>query len=905
MDINKCIACGLCAEKCPKKVPDEHNLYLSKRKAIFVKYAQAVPLKYVIDSKHCLYLTRGKCRLCEKFCPTGAINFEDKEETLTIKAGAVVLTVGNSPYDPGQYDLFGYKKHPNIVTSMEFDRSLSVSGPYDGQVIRPSDKKEPEKIAWFQCIGSRNAHKDSNGYCSVVCCTYAIKQAMLAKEHCNGNLDTAIFYIDIRTHGKDFERYYNRAKNEMGVRFIKSKTTNIIPVDGTGRHLIRYIGNDGRLIKEEFDIVVLSVGLCVSEQVIAMARRLNIELNSYNFAETSSFEPVQSSRPGIYVSGSFQAPKDIPSSVVDSSAAAGVIGSRLAKARWTLTKTEHTPKEINVFGESIRIGVFVCCCGSNIARTVDVPAVVEFAKELPYVVYAEQNLFSCSQDTQNKMAQIIKEQQLNRVVVAACTPKTHEQLFQKTMINAGINKYLFEMANIRNQCSWVHSDNIEIATEKAKNLVRMSVAKAALLEPLVEPAMNINQTALVIGGGVAGMEASKNLAAQGYRTCLLEKTDSLGGQAKKIDETWRGEDVQQYLADLIQDVKSAENIEIFLNSEIKQVDGFAGNFKTTINIDKNIKEIEHGVTIIASGASELKTDQYYYGKDPRVLTALDLQQKFINKNSALMKVNTAVFIQCVGSRIPQRPHCSRICCTMSIKSALKLKEINPQMNVVIIYREMRSYGLREEIYREARKKGIVFIRYDFDNGLSVDIDHDDLKVSFNDYVLKRQMEIRPDLLILATAIVPKKNNPLCKFYKVAQNEDGFFLEAHVKLRPNDFATDGMFLCGLAHAPKSIDESITQAQAAVARAVTMLSAKTISAGGTVAYVDPGCCSGCGACVSICPYSAPKLGEKDGKAEIQSALCKGCGLCVASCRSGAINLKGFETSQIMAMIDSCMA
>jgi heterodisulfide reductase subunit A len=453
VDMDKCIACGLCAEKCPRKVPNSYDGNLANRKAIYVQYAQAVPLKYAIDPEYCLKLTKGKCGICQKKCPTGAINYEDTKKDISLKVGAVVLSQGTETFNPSVHDTFGYKKYPNIVTSLEFERILSASGPYGGHLVRPSDKKEPEKIAWLQCIGSRDEHIGARGYCSGVCCTYAIKEAMLAKEHSKSGLDTAIFYIDIRTNGKDFEKYYNRAKNESGVRFVKSKVTGAPFVEETGKHLIRYIDESGKRCEEEFDMVVLSVGLGVTQQGADLGRRLGVELNHYNFAETSSFAPVDSSVPGIYVCGAFQGPKDIPSSVIDSSAAAGVVGSRLSDSRWSRTKTKEVKKEKNVAGDPPRIGVFVCCCGTNIAGVVNVPEVVEYASKLSGVVYAEQNMFSCAQDTQDKMAELIREKNLNRIVVAACTPKTHEPLFQETLQSAGINKYLFEMVNIRNQCS--------------------------------------------------------------------------------------------------------------------------------------------------------------------------------------------------------------------------------------------------------------------------------------------------------------------------------------------------------------------------------------------------------------------------------------------------------------------
>jgi heterodisulfide reductase subunit A len=901
--MDKCIACNACAEKCPKKVSNEYDSGLGKRKAVYVQYAQAVPLKYAIDADTCIYFLKGKCKACEKFCPTGAINFEDQTADLSLNVGAVILTAGSQTFDPAVYDTYGYSKSPNIVTSLEFERILSASGPYGGHLVRPSDKNEPEKIAWLQCVGSRDTHHGARGYCSSVCCTYAVQEAILAKEHSSNGLDTAIFYIDIRTFGKDFERYYNKAKDDLGVRFVKSRITHVEPMGENGKHIIRYVDPAGHTQAEEFDIVVLSVGLEAREQAISLAKKLDVDLNHYQFARSGGFDPVRSSRPGIYVCGAFTEPKDIPTSVIDASAAAGNVGTRLADARWTLTKTKELPAEIDVKGEPPRIGVFVCCCGTNIAGFVDVPAVVEFAKTLPNVVYAEQNLFSCSQDTQTQISATIKKHRLNRVVVTACTPKTHEALFQETLTNGGLNKYLFEMANIRNQCSWVHKDDMDRATEKSKDLLQMAVAKVALHEPLVEPRMKVNQAALIIGGGVAGMIAAKTLAAQGYKTFLVEKNGQLGGQALNLNETWQAEPVAPFLKDLIADVTSDENIEVFLNASIDSAEGFIGNFKTTIQANGDSQILEHGVTLIASGAEEFKPDDYLYGQDQRVLTGLELQKKLLNAD-AFDACRTAVFVQCVGSRIPQRPYCSKVCCTQSIKSALSLKSKNPAMDIFVLYRDLRSYGLREDLYREARSQGIKFIRYDSEKALEVNAAENGLEITFADRVLKRQMLINSDLLVLASAMEPQKNNPLAPMYKVSQNADGFFAEAHVKLRPNDFATDGVFVCGLAHAPKPIEESISQAQAAASRAVTVLSALEISVSGTVALVDPNCCSSCGVCVEICPYSAPKFDEKTGKAEIQPTLCKGCGLCVASCRSGAIHLKGFETGQIMAMLQTCL-
>ena len=903
VDMDKCIACGLCAEKCPKKVDNEYDAGLAKRKAIYVKYAQAVPLKYAIDSETCIYFKKGRCKACEKHCPADAINFADEEKELMVNVGAIVLASGCEVFNPAVRDVYGYGRSANVVTSLEFERILSATGPYSGHLVRPADGKEPEKIAWLQCVGSRDVHRGAQPYCSAVCCTYAIKEAIVAKEHMKGPLDTAIFYIDMRTHGKDFERYYNRAE-EIGVRFVKSKISSITPAGDNGNLLIRYADEAGRRVEEAFDLVVLSVGLGVPNQAATLARKLGIELDRYNFVAASSFDPVRTSRDGFFVCGAFQGPKDIPQSVIESSACAAAVESSLAESRFSLTRTKEIPEETDVRGEAPRIGVFVCHCGTNIAGVVDAAAAAEYARTLPDVVYVEENLFSCSQDTQEKMTQVIKEQNLNRVVVAACTPRTHEPLFQETVVNAGINKYLFEMANIRNQCSWVHSGVPEAATEKTKDLIRMAVAKVGLLEPLYDPEIEVNPSALVIGGGISGMVAAKNLAEQGYHTHLIEKSTALGGQACNLHATWRGEDVQQYLDRLIKEVESNNNIDIYLNSELTKVDGFVGNFHSTIATNGAEQVLDHGAAVIATGAGELKPQEYLYGEDSRVLTGLDLDRKFIDQDPSLKEVGSAVFIQCVGSRIPERPYCSKVCCTHSVQSALKLKEINPKMDVFIVYRDLRTYGLREDLYRQARDKGVTFIRYNFDKGLEVTREQESLSVRFTGYVLQRELEIRPDMLVLAAAMVPPEENPVAQLFKVPLNDDGFFVEAHVKLRPIDFATDGVFVCGLAHSPKPIDEAIAQGLGAAARAVTVLSKKKIFGNALVAQINAETCVGCQGCLDVCPFGAINYFEDRHICQINQVLCKGCGACAATCPSASVELMGFRPQQLYAQIDKAL-
>jgi heterodisulfide reductase subunit A len=896
--MDKCIACGACSEKCPAKTADEFNEGISKRKAIYVPYAQAVPLKYVIDPDRCIFLKKGKCGACQKICPTGAIHFDDKAQDISLQVGSIIVTAGFKTFDPTAFDNYQHARLSNVVTSMEFERILSAGGPTGGHVLRPSDGKAPAKIAWLQCVGSRDLNKCDNEYCSSVCCMYAIKEAVIAKEHLEAGFQGTIFYMDMRTHGKDFERYYDRAKAD-GIRFICSKVHTITQADESGTLTLEYVTDDGRRKSEDFDMVVLSVGMEPADSAVEVAKNLGIELNDYNFVKTDDVQPVAASRPGIYVAGVVQGCKDIPQSVMEASAAACSAGRALSSARGTLVKDKQFPAETDFGGEPPRIGVFVCNCGINIGGIADVPAIKEYAAGLPHVVYAEENLFSCSQDTQDKMVEVIRAQKLNRVVVAACTPRTHEPLFQETIRNAGVNAYLFDMANIRNQCTWVHSADKAAATAKAKDLVRMAVARAALLEPIPDLAVDVNKTALVIGGGVAGMTAALSLADQGFPAVLVERSAELGGAARDIAATWRGREVQTFVDNLIADVQNHPDVEVFLNAEITNAKGFVGNFETQVTSGNLTRVVRHGAAVIATGAQASDTDEYLYGQNPRVLRWHELEQH----PELLADAANVVFIQCVGSRDEKRPYCSRICCTTSVSQAIAVKDRHPDTNVFILYRDIRTFGEREVLYKEARAKGVIFIRYSPENKPTVSEADGGLEVRVFDPILQKKMLIKADVINLATAIVPTENSRLAAFYKLPLNADNFFMEAHAKLRPVDFASDGLFVCGLAHYPKPIDESIAQAMAAAGRAATVLAKSSISVSPLVSNVDADQCIGCGLCVDVCPFGAIELEEVEGKgyrARNISASCKGCGLCASSCPKKAIDMLHFRDQQIMAAV-----
>ncbi len=884
----------------------------AKRAASFIEESLTCTLEEAQkEAKRCLNCgVCSECLECEKACMSKAVNHYMEETYEDLEVGAILLCPGFEPFDPRALQYYGYEKYTNVLTSLEFERILSASGPYQGHLVRPSDHKEPKRIAWIQCVGSRNVREGSD-YCSSVCCMYAVKEAMIAKEHSKDPLDTTIFYMDMRTYGKGFEAYYNRAK-DAGVNFVRSRIfaisdpksdSSIDPEllgseDHEGDLLIRYSDEKGQIHNEIFDMVILSVGLKPRASVWDLAAKMGVELNADGFCEPLPLTGVETNRPGIYVAGAFGAPADIPETVMQASAAVGAIGGLLADARGTLVKEKVYPPEIDVRGEEPRIGVFVCHCGINIGSVVNVPEVVEMAKTLPNVVYAEDAIYTCSQDNQVHMKEVIKEHNINRVVVASCSPRTHKPLFQETLLEGGLNRFLFEMANIRDQCSWVHQKEPEKATAKAKDLVKMIVAKAALLQPIHKTPANVTKAALIIGGGVAGLNSAVSMSKQGFDVHVIEKTEELGGMGRKIYTSLTGEDMQAFMHNLTSTVENDPKITVHKGTEVNDVSGYLGNFTTTLT---NGEEIKHGVAIIATGGQEYTPTEYLYGQNDKVLTHLQMEEALFKNDSRVADAKNVVFIQCVGSRQPDRPYCSRFCCTKSIKLALDFKEKNPKTNVFILYRDIRSYGMKEKMYTEARNKGVIFIRYEEDQKPLVEQDNaGNLLVTVLDHVLQVPVKIQADVIGLATAVLPAPDNSkLSSLFKIPINDEGFFLEAHMKLRPVDFASEGIFMAGLAHAPKNLDENIAQSQAAVGRVSTILAKDKLLRHNVIAVVQPDKCAACYTCVRLCPFNAPRVVNY--AAQIEPLLCQGCGTCAGECPNKAITLQGYTDKMYMSMVD----
>jgi heterodisulfide reductase subunit A len=905
VDESKCTGCTVCVEYCPVKYPDQFNQGISQNKAIHIYFAQAIPLRPYVDES-CIYIKEGKCKICQSVCKTNAINFNQTGENIEVKVGAIILAPGFEPFDPRLKEEYHYGDFANVVTSMDYERLLCATGPYEGEIFRASDKRHPHKIAWISCVGSRRITPGEKSYCSAVCCTYTQKQVILTQDH-DAEAQCVIFHNDIRSYSKDFERFFQRTEKLPNVRFIRSYASISRENPENKNVFVRYATPDQGVKEEEFDMVVLSVGLMPPAGHEKLAHTFGIEINAHGFCQTDPFNPMQTTRGGVFISGAFQGPVDIPESVMTASGASSQCGQLLSYRRGMLAKERIYPEERDVSQEEPRIGVYVCHCGANIGRIVDVPSTVAYALSLPNVVHAEENLFICSTEAAAMLAKDIKERGLNRVIVAACTPRTHEPLFRDTLREAGINQYYYDMANIREHCSWVHSKEKEAATAKAKDIIRMSVARAGFLEPLQEFDLPVDKRALVVGGGIAGLTAALSIAEQGHEVHLVEKEAQLGGMARRIKYTLEGADVQGYLRGLIHQIHQNPLIHVYTKATVPEAKGYVGSFTTKVQTDRGLLEIKHGATVIAVGADVYRPSEYLYGQDERVLTNLELEEKLADGDESVLGAENVVMIQCVGCRTEDRNYCSRICCSHSVKNALKLKELNPQASVYILFRDMRTYGFREDYYREASSKDVKFIRYEPEAPPRVEAVEEDgrgfLRVSLQDHLLDQELAIDADLLALAAAVVPSTGaKEVSQMFKVSLGADGFFQEAHVKLRPVDFGAEGVYLCGLAHYPKHISETISQAYGAAGRVLTLLANDTVVASGSVCAVDEHRCMGCQACATSCAFGAIEMVDtRHGKkAKVIPVLCKGDGLCNAKCPTGAIQLKHYTDDELLGQI-----
>ena len=875
----------------------------------------------------------AECGQCLRVCQADAVDLAMPDRELELEVGAVVLAMGIEPFDPQVKGEYGYGRYPNVLTSLQFERMLSASGPSGGRLYRPSDGWTPLRIAFVQCVGSRDS-ASGRGYCSEICCMFVAEEAIVAREH-EREVEPTVFCLDVRATGKGFERHVESARREHGVRYVRSMVSSIREVPGSRNLRVRYADEGGQQVEEEFDLVVLATGLGTPESARQLCARLGVELDEYGFPRPSGASPTSTSREGVFAAGCFAGPKDISASMVEGSAAASEVARLLAPARGTSTRQKEYPPERDVSEEPARVGVFVCRCGINIGGVVDAPAVADYARRLPDVAHAEENLYTCSQDTLSRMGAKIEEQGLNRVVVAACTPRTHEPLYRETIREAGLNPYLFEMVNIREQDSWVHRGEPALATRKAQGLVGMAVARAVRLRPISRRRFDVVAEALVLGGGLAGTTAALALADQGFRTCLVEREAELGGNLRRLRYSLGRVQPQSLLRDLEACAHSHPAIRVCTRATLKEFGGRVGRFTSVLRVGGDTPEeltITHGTLIVAVGAQTARPEGYLYGEDPRVVTQAELEEMLAEvavgtrrpspsahgeghqggestlrslqgKGSlGLGHLRRVVMIQCVGSRTADRPYCSKVCCPQAVKNALELRALAPEGEVYVLFRELRTGGLLEDAYRLAREAGVRFLRYDADRPPEVRRAADGLEVVVEVTGRRRKLGLAADLVVLSAGIAPGEHADLAARLKLPLTDDGFFLEAHPKLRPIDFAADGVFLCGLAHSPQTIPDVIAQAKGAAARAATLLSREALESTGAVAVVDERRCTGCGLCVSACAYEARRLDEESRVALVEEVLCQGCGACAAACPSGATRQLTLERRQMLAMLEA---
>jgi heterodisulfide reductase subunit A len=902
IDTEKCIACGKCAEKCPRKVPDPFNGELAMRKAAFLTFPQAVPLKYALDPDHCLKLTKGKCGICQKICPAGAVDYTQKTEIRTLTAGSVVISTGFELALTTAEGEFGYGRYRNVVTSLQFERMLSATGPYAGHLRRPSDGRTPEKIAWIQCVMSRDAARN-RPFCSSVCCMHAVKQAVLTRDH-EPDTETTIYFMDIRAHGKGFDEYVDRARHRYGVQFRRSMISQVylnpqnenLVIETFDHHL-------NRKIEESYDLVVLSSGFKPSKAFTELAGNIGLRTDAYGFLSADFDEPMTTSRPGVFACGGIETPKDIPETIIQAGAAAAQASMFITAARNTAVTVEERPDEVPLDAEP-RIGVLVCHCGTNIAGVVNIQAVLADVTTLPHVVLARDFLFTCSTETQSIIVDLIRTHRLNRVVVAACSPKTHESLFQNTLKDAGLNPYLFELTNIRNQCSWVHGDDPEKATRKAIELVRAGVSRAARLAPLYDNSYRVVNTGLVIGGGIAGLNAALTIADQGYDVHLIEKTEGLGGAARHLGMTLEGHSPARMIRHLTERVTHHPRIVLHLNSRLVSHSGHAGAFQGVVETEDGPQDIRYGAVVVATGGRSYEPVEYRYGRDDRILTQLSFSKRMMEDPGWAKGLSRIVMIQCIGSREPAFPFCSRVCCAAAVRNSIQIKEMNPDVQVIVLYRDVRTFGFKERYYAHSRQQGTLYFRYHPDEKPQVFDMDGALTVDFTDRSSHRDFRVEPDIVVLSAGIRPDDGaSQIARLLKLPTTEAGFFLEAHVKLRPVEFATFGIFLAGLAHSPRFIDESITMAKSAGQQAVKILCKDMLTTTAAVASVDPEKCAACLICVRLCPFGAPRI-NPDGVSEIPPSACMGCGICVSECPAGAIDLNHCTDDQLIAGIDAIL-
>jgi heterodisulfide reductase subunit A len=924
VDASRCINCGLCAEICPETRPSGFQLGLSLRKVIDKSAPRSVPDAYYLLEKT---PACDDCRKCVEVCPTDAVDLGRSAQPIEIHVGAIILAMGFEPYNPRQIPELGFGRIPNVITSMQYERLASRSGPTEGVVRRFSDGQVPRRIAWLQCVGSRD---QQNPYCSSICCMYATKEAMLAKQR-NPEAECQIFTMDERAFNKEYNQYYLQAREEFGIRYTRCRISGVEEDPATGEVILRYPGGrehgeaapgQGPLHEDRFDMVVLAVGIRPPAKALETARILGIELNEYGFCKTDKFAPLDSSRPGVFVCGAFATPKEIAETILDASGAAAEsmrllrenLGERPFSRAHPFIASSPLPAERPSDPDRLRTGVVLCGCAGEIGNTIDLEAVACAARRLPGVEAVEVMPLSCCAEGQETIRRMLREQGIERLVVGACTPRTHEPLFQRLAAEAGINPYLVEVVNLREHCAWVHESDPAGATRKASELIRMGARRVATARAIQRTEREPARSALVIGGGVSGMTAALAIADAGFDVHLVERKGELGGNLHHVYFVAEGENPQRLLRDLVNRVVGHARIRLHLRTEVMAHTGSVGDFRAILETRPDHgpvlrEEIRHGATVLATGGEETRSPRYLLGADPRVLPQSELEEILTHQVERAGRLRSVAMIQCVQPEGAVE-YCSRICCTNTIKNAVRLKMLNPECQVVVFYKNIITYGFREQYYLEARRRGVLFVRYTDNDPPRVYLEprgaHQALVISAVEHVFGTTLTIEPDLLALSMSIEPSVGmDRLARMIGLPLSPEGFFMEAHLKMRPMDFPDDGLYLAGMAHYPKFIEECITHALACAGRALTVLSRPSIQLGGVVAQVDPDRCTGCLTCVRTCPFGIPQIrpdipgvGAIGGSAWIDPARCQGCGTCTGECPARAIQLENYRDEQILA-------
>lgn len=888
-----CIGCGRCEEVCPVDVPEEFNEGLSNRKAVYQEVPHNLPYSYVVDFEACT-----RCGECVKVCPTEAIDLSREETEEVLEVGAVIMASGCGLYDPSPMESYNYRNWPEVVTSLELERMLSGTGPTGGKLVRPLDGAPVKSVAWVQCVGSRNKRLGQD-YCSSICCMFALKEAMLTRER-YPDAQVSVFYMDLRAFGKEGYRYQTQAQ-DLNIELIRGRVS-ALGRDADGRISIKYLGEDATGIKTEpYDLVVLATGQTSTPELQGLARSAGVELNEHGFAQGLRFSQVACSRPGIYWCGSSTGLKEISETVIQAQAAAMCAAGDAVGSGVEVQEEEIAARALrDVSREEPRVGLVLCRCYNHQQEDLPWEELKGEVSRFPDMVEVVEEDRLCREEGFEKARATLGERDFNRLIIGACRPYLYDRRLRKLAATLGIADNLAEVVDLRGIGT---SPN---ALEEKKGTARSAIA-AALFKLRAQEVFAPSPTAVegdlvVIGGGMAGMEAALSAASQGTKVWLVERSEELGGEVLRRRYTIDGQDPAAFISGLKEKIGDEAAINVLLGAEVTVLGGEVGRFRAAVRQGEKEWTIPCGAVIVATGGREAGTDEYGFGRSEKITRQGDLEVKLGEGLIKAEDLNKVVMIQCVGSREDQRSYCSRICCTSALKNAAKIKEINPEAHIYILYRDMMSYGFLESYYREAREKGIQFITYRPDEKPEVQIEGEEVKVLFREPILDQTVEVEPDLVVLSTGVVPSDQADLADRLGLKVNRDGFFQEVDSKWRPVDLNRPGVFAAGLGVAPCSMSEALMQARAAAMRAVNILSKDVMRPARAVSDVKQSICSVCETCIQVCPYEARY--KEEGRIRVIASACQGCGICVAACPNGAAWIPVISEKQTMGVLEGLL-